>query len=73
MDEGATNQTVEKKKKFNLKRWLPYAALVAIAFSVELYFMNRPTEPGWTAGPDVLKNINQPTLLLDNGERIPLR
>ena len=67
------NQTVEKKKKFNLKGWLPYAALVAIAFSIGLYFMNRPAEPDWTAGADVLKNINQPTLLLDNGERIPLK
>ena len=67
------NQTVEKKKKFNLKTWLPYAALVAIAFSIGLYFMNRPAEPDWTAEADVLKNINQPTLLLDNGERIPLK
>lgn len=67
------NQTVEKKKKFNLKTWLPYAALVAILFSVGLYFMNRPAEPDWTAEADVLKNINQPTLLLDNGERIPLK
>ena len=68
-----SNQTVEKKKKFNLKTWLPYAALVAIAFSIGLYFMNRPAEPDWTAEADVLKNINQPTLLLDNGERIPLK
>ena len=30
------NQTVEKKKKSNLKTWLPYAALVAIAFSIGL-------------------------------------
>ncbi len=67
------NQTVEKKKKFNLKAWLPYAALVAIAFSIGLYFMNRPAEPDWTAEADVLKNINQPTLLLDTGERIPLK
>jgi len=35
--------------------------------------MNRPAEPDWTAEADVLKNINQPTLLLDNGERIPLK
>ena len=67
------NQTVEKKKKFNLKTWLPYAALVAIMFSVGLYFMNRPAEQDWTAEADVLTNINQPTLLLDNGERIPLK
>ena len=67
------NQTVEKKKKFNLKGWLPYAALVAILFSVGLYFMNRSAEQDWTVEVDVLKNINQPTLLLDNGERIPLK
>ena len=67
------NQTVEKKKKFNLKTWLPYAALGAILFSVGLYFMNRSAEQDWTVEVDVLKNINQPTLLLDNGERIPLK
>ena len=50
------NQTVEKKKKFNLKTWLPYAALVAIAFSIGLYFMNRPAEPDWTAEADVEKH-----------------
>lgn len=51
------NQTVEKKKKFNLKGWLPYAALVAILFSVGLYFMNRSAEQDWTVEVDVLKNI----------------
>ena len=35
--------------------------------------MNRPAEQDWTAEADVLTNINQPTLLLDNGERIPLK
>ena len=65
------NQTVEKKKKFNLKGWLPYAALVAILFSVGLYFMNRSAEQDWTVEVDVLKNINQPTYcwIMGNGFR----
>ena len=70
------SQTVDKKRKkkqFDLKRWLSYAALVAVLFTVGFYFMDRPAEREWIAGSDVLENINQPTLLLDNGEQIPLK
>ena len=68
-----SRQTVERKKQFKLKYWLSYAASLALLFSVGIYFMTRSVEQDWTVGTEELKNISQPTLLLDNGEQIPLK
>lgn len=70
--KAVSSRTV-RKKTFDLKRWLPYAALVAVVLSAGVYWMGRPVEKGWTAGIGTLENISQPTLLLENGERIPLK
>ena len=68
-----SSQTVGKRKQLKLKYWLSYAALLALLFSVGIYFMTRPVEQDWTVRTEDLKNISQPTLLLDNGEQIPLK
>ena len=69
--ERVNRRTIGKKRDFTLKRWLPYAALVAILLSVGGYFIQKQVPSDFQAKVNV-EDIKEPTLLLENGERIPL-
>lgn len=61
-------QTIGKKKNFNLYRFARYAAVIALFLSVGLfYYASRST-----SSDRIVENIKEPTLLLENGEKIAL-
>ncbi len=64
-------QTIDKKTRFNLPTWTQYAAIVAIIFSMGLFFFPKDTQAPIITKVSMEK-FNQPTLLLDNGETITL-
>lgn len=71
-----SRQTIGRKKTFTLRPgWRSYAAMVAIVLSVGLYFLCGPSETTEhrMAGLNKEEKFNQPTLLLENGERILLK
>ncbi len=63
-------QTIAKKKTFRLPVWTRYAAMVAIiVFTGMIYFSKQPTS---TIREVNMEEFSQPTLLLENGEKIAL-
>ncbi|WP_281817098.1 FecR family protein [Parabacteroides goldsteinii] len=63
-------QTISKKKTFRLPVWTRYAAMVAIiVFTGMIYFSKQPTS---TIREVNMEEFSQPTLLLENGEKIAL-
>lgn len=63
-------QTIAKKKTFRLPVWTRYAAMVAIiVFAGMIYFSKQPTS---TIREVNMEEFSQPTLLLENGEKIAL-
>lgn len=63
--------TVDRKKTFRLPLWTRYAAVVAIVVSAGLFILSPRTHTPVVAEVN-MEEFDQPTLLLDNGERIPL-
>lgn len=64
-------QTLDKKKTFKLPTWTRYAAMIAIVVSVGLLFLPKNTQTT-PFGEANMEKFDQPTLLLDNGEKIAL-
>ena len=63
-------QTISKKKTFRLPVWTRYAAMVAIiVFAGMIYFSKQPAS---TIHEVNMEEFSQPTLLLENGEKIAL-
>lgn len=63
-------QTIAKKKTFRLPVWTRYAAMVAIiVFTGMIYFSKQPAS---TIREVNMEEFSQPTLLLENGEKIAL-
>ncbi len=63
-------QTIAKKKTFRLPVWTRYAAMVAIiVFAGMIYFSKQPAS---TIHEVNMEEFSQPTLLLENGEKIAL-
>lgn len=63
-------QTISKKKTFRLPVWTRYAAMVAIiVFTGMIYFSKQPAS---TIHEVNMEEFSQPTLLLENGEKIAL-
>lgn len=63
-------QTIAKKKTFRLPVWTRYAAMVAIiVFTGMIYFSKQPAS---TIHEVNMEEFSQPTLLLENGEKIAL-
>lgn len=63
--------TVGRKKTFRLPLWTRYAAMVAIIVSAGLFILSQRTHTPVVAEVN-MEEFDEPTLLLDNGERIPL-
>lgn len=64
-------QTIDKKKTFRFPLWSRYAAMVAIVVSVGLFILSQRTHTPVLAEVN-MEEFDEPTLLLDNGERVPL-
>lgn len=64
-------QTLDKKKTFKLPTWTRYAAMIAIVVSVGLLFLSKNTQTP-ILGEVNMEKFDQPTLFLDNGEKIAL-
>lgn len=65
-------QTVNKKNPFEWRRWLSYAAMLILVAGIGFYFISERPTSGLMGKVD-LEEFDEPTLLLDNGEKIPLK
>lgn len=63
--------TVGRKKTFRLPLWTRYAAMVAIIVSAGLFILSQRTHTPVVAEVN-MEEFDEPTLLLDNGEKVPL-
>lgn len=63
--------TVGRKKTFRLPLWTRYAAMVAIVVSAGLFILFQRTHTPVVAEVN-MEEFDEPTLLLDNGEKVPL-
>lgn len=64
-------QTIGKKKTFRIPIWTRYAAMIAIVIATGLSFLSkRPQAP--MISEVNMEEFDQPTLLLENGEKIAL-
>lgn len=73
--ETVSRQTVRKKRKSNFTIWLRYAAVIAIVVGVGITakFIDNPEQKNLCVIEEVaIDEFNEPTLLLENGERIAL-
>lgn len=67
--ERVNRQTIRRKKSPILKRWFSYAAMLAIILSIGVWYIQNPSD--FQANVNV-EDFKEPTLLLENGEQIPL-
>ena len=63
--------TVDRKKTFRLPLWTRYAAMVALMVSVGLFILSQRTHIPVLAEVN-MEEFDEPTLLLDNGEKVSL-
>ena len=68
------NQTIDKKKIFKFPVWTRYAAMVAIIVSLGIILFNEevPSDTLSQMEQIDIKEFVEPTLLLENGEKIAL-
>lgn len=68
------NQTVYKKGTFKLSIWIRYVAMVVIILSIGTVLFNRNTSQNVISRIEKvdIKEFEEPTLLLENGEKIAL-
>lgn len=68
------NQTIHKKKITKLPQWISYAAMVAIVVSIGMaVFINSLPDTSLSQIEKVdIKDFEEPTLLLESGEKIAL-
>ena len=69
--QDVRRQTIDKKKTFNIPVWTRYAAMVAIVVSIGLLFFLKSPQTPFISEVNI-EEFDQPTLLLDNGEKIAL-
>lgn len=63
--------TINKKKAFYFPIWTRYAAMIAVIISITLFFF--PKSPQHAIVCEIkMEEFDEPTLLLDNGEKIAL-
>ena len=63
-------QTIAKKKTFRLPIWTRYAAMIAIIVFIGMIYFSK--QPASTISEVNMEEFSQPTLLLENGEKIAL-
>lgn len=65
------SQTINKKKTRNYTLWLRYAAMIALVVSIGTYFFSDIFRSPIVSEVNI-KEFDEPTLLLDNGEKLAL-
>lgn len=63
--------TVDKNKTFKFPVWIRYAAMVAMIVSIGMFFFSKSSQTPVISEVN-MEDFDQPTLLLANGEKIPL-